>query len=468
MRRFVGVKELPEGDHPLIQWGFLLCGLSSETPDEVPWPLVGETEVLTNVGWQRFDRLPSVALEQPDLQVMQVNADTGRASLSHFGLTVKGYSGDLHVFERRGLSLACDPNHRFYAEWGGAGLRRGSKLSVRPIKDLREKMCLPLVESYEPLVRYGSLSDIRFFAAYLADGNLKDTNTVQFNVSREDKKEFLRSLGPRGTYERKRLYGKNKIPATNFIFTPPASLAAWLEGPKLPRWEVVLGWNRAERDVFLETYRYFDGTERANGGSTITTTSKRLADVITALLFLSHYRVSCAPHPNSFDGKPCKDLYAIHYSNTKNSLTIAREHRRVEPYSGQLYCVTVPDGAFVARSGSMPFVSGNCSAIMQVPSFVLDLPRSKSARARSWLVVGEEVPLSEAVPGLDVVIMARGDGHQPGPEVIDAPGHVAMFEALDANFVRVLGGNQADAVNSALFPRRTVLGVRRLHSEGKA
>jgi hypothetical protein len=61
-----------------------------------------------------------------------------------------------------------------------------------------------------------------------------------------------------------------------------------------------------------------------------------------------------------------------------------------------------------------------------------------------------------------VVILKRGDGPQPGPEVLQAPGHVGLFHGLDAGGVRLLAGNQGNAVTVATFPRDQVLGVRRL------
>lgn len=41
--RLVGeIRELPGAEHhPYIQWGFLLCGLGVNTPDEVPWCSAG-------------------------------------------------------------------------------------------------------------------------------------------------------------------------------------------------------------------------------------------------------------------------------------------------------------------------------------------------------------------------------------------------------------------------------------------
>lgn len=103
-----------------------------------------------------------------------------------------------------------------------------------------------------------------------------------------------------------------------------------------------------------------------------------------------------------------------------------------------------------------------CSAFANEVAKRLRLPRSKSLAARSWLLVGIPIPIEAAQPGMDVVVFKRGGGGQPGPTVIKAPGHVAFFKALEGDRVRVVGGNQGDAVTEATFPLSQVLGVRRL------
>jgi hypothetical protein len=102
-----------------------------------------------------------------------------------------------------------------------------------------------------------------------------------------------------------------------------------------------------------------------------------------------------------------------------------------------------------------------CSAFTNYICWLLRLPRSHNLRARSWLAVGVPVTLTQAQVGFDVVILRRGVD-SPGPEVIDAPGHVAFFAALEGGDVLLLGGNQGDAVNVLRFPIDKVLGVRRL------
>ncbi len=103
-----------------------------------------------------------------------------------------------------------------------------------------------------------------------------------------------------------------------------------------------------------------------------------------------------------------------------------------------------------------------CSAFTNYIAWLLRLPRSKSLRARSWLTVGEVVPLEEALPGFDVVVFKRGSGQQPGPEVTNAPGHVGFFAGVEGKNILVLGGNQSDSVGIAPYSKAKLLGVRRL------
>jgi len=98
------------------------------------------------------------------------------------------------------------------------------------------------------------------------------------------------------------------------------------------------------------------------------------------------------------------------------------------------------------------FIVGRCLGLPTPP-----LP----ARARSWLLMG--VPTSNPQYG-DVVVFKRGTGDQPGPNVLDAPGHVAFFLGWDSlsDYVRVVGGNQGNRVSAMSFPARNVLGFRRM------
>jgi uncharacterized protein (TIGR02594 family) len=104
-----------------------------------------------------------------------------------------------------------------------------------------------------------------------------------------------------------------------------------------------------------------------------------------------------------------------------------------------------------------------CSAFANWIAWQLGCARSRSLRARSWLKVGQEVPPEKALRGFHVVVLTRGGGNQPGPDVIDAPGHVGFFDSYDAaGRVNILGGNQGDAVTVVPFPRHRILGIREI------
>lgn len=111
-----------------------------------------------------------------------------------------------------------------------------------------------------------------------------------------------------------------------------------------------------------------------------------------------------------------------------------------------------------------------CSAMVNLCHRLEGWPHTNSAAARSWLRLGIEVPIEKALAG-DVVILKRGTGPQPGPEVLAAPGHVGFVHHLSIDpgdvtgvkrLVHVLGGNQGNRITIAPFPFEQVLGVRRI------
>lgn len=148
---------------------------------------------------------------------------------------------------------------------------------------------------------------------------------------------------------------------------------------------------------------------------------------------------------------------------TTSALIVARSYLGLEEIAGrehnpgivQMLRAVAP----WATSDEIPW----CSAFVFEVALRLGLPRPQQnpARARSWLTVGKAVGLHDAKPEEDVVIFKRGGSHA-GPEVLDAPGHVAFFMSLLPGQVEVLGGNQGDAVSVARFHQADVLGVRRL------
>ena len=72
--------------------------------------------------------------------------------------------------------------------------------------------------------------------------------------------------------------------------------------------------------------------------------------------------------------------------------------------------------------------------------------------ARSYLSFGQEIEPSKAREG-DIVIFTRGSSAWQG--------HVAFFVSATATQIKVLGGNQSNAVTMASYARSRLIGVRR-------
>jgi hypothetical protein len=81
--------------------------------------------------------------------------------------------------------------------------------------------------------------------------------------------------------------------------------------------------------------------------------------------------------------------------------------------------------------------------------------------ARSWITVGKRITLEEARPGWDLCVFSRGET-APGPDVLNAPGHVAFFLGVQGEKIAVWGGNQGDAANMAYYPKARLIWVCRL------
>jgi uncharacterized protein (TIGR02594 family) len=103
-----------------------------------------------------------------------------------------------------------------------------------------------------------------------------------------------------------------------------------------------------------------------------------------------------------------------------------------------------------------------CSAFINYIAWLLGLPMSKSLAARSWLKVGTVITLDQAQVDCDIVILSRGFGEQPGPEVIAAPGHVGFYAGMKDGMVLLLAGNQGNSISIQPFNQAHILGVRRI------
>lgn len=87
-------------------------------------------------------------------------------------------------------------------------------------------------------------------------------------------------------------------------------------------------------------------------------------------------------------------------------------------------------------------------------------PPALSVRARAWLQWGTGLHPQHPAFGA-ITVLTSGPDPQPGPEVIDAPGHVSFFWGHGhPGSILVIGGNQGNAVTIAAYSVHRLLGYR--------
>jgi len=104
-----------------------------------------------------------------------------------------------------------------------------------------------------------------------------------------------------------------------------------------------------------------------------------------------------------------------------------------------------------------------CSAFVNGICWMLNLERSKSALARSWLNVGDPIGIASAQRGFDIAIL-KVHYDDPGIENVNFRGHVGFIHEIQwrSGVIMLLGGNQGNKVSIKGYPLKKLLCCRRL------
>jgi len=95
-----------------------------------------------------------------------------------------------------------------------------------------------------------------------------------------------------------------------------------------------------------------------------------------------------------------------------------------------------------------------CSGFVNYICWILDIRRSKSLMARSWLDIGMSIKLENAKVGSDIVILRRGNN--------PVSGHVGFYSGRSDHVIYLLGGNQSNTVSVNGYSINRLLDIRRL------
>ena len=442
-RTYLGLKEIkgPQNE-PKILALWKAAKLGGIKNDEIPWCFTGDTEIMTENGWKRFDALTNELVYQVD--------DFGDLSLTSFEIIRKLYNGYVFDINHRSIKITCDVGHRWWGFWG-----KNNIPDFKTLNDITsDGLSIPSVRirKSDALI---SDNQLAILAAFISDGKYRYSKnkeqqkpwSFEIEVSKSRKIEKLLSLNPDHVYTQKKIYGVlTKTPLTVFRFKYPDWFDECFTEYKKLSSKFINSLSSRQCAIFLASYAIFDG----NGDpfkTILYSGEKSNVDDLLWIATLAGYLPSVQRKSSS--GLGLKDAYTITYDVYKKSRHLKKNHIKKRVFTGELFCVRVPQGRIVIKGNdSSPTVTGNCAGFV---GGILELVGIKSTRAdsaRSYLNWGLHVhtPMVGAI-----VIFERGADS----------GHVGFVVGRDdKNNLMVLGGNQGDMVSIKPFDQDRVLGYR--------
>ena len=316
----------------------------------------GDVEVLTPTGWVKFEDLEDgVAVAQSNEAgeiSFVVPSAVIRKEFDGEGVQIKSHKGSaLDIWmtpDHRVLSYTRDGNPVW--ETAGDWLHKweGTHIIDRKLKRAGHIQGGRVLSAPE-------LTTLELAVACQADGT-PSGNFWSITVRRPRKVSRLNELGV-GTVER-------PTRNTHTARVPKTDVQYWLSPDKTFKQEVILNLSEESLDKFMQMVMQWDGdSTRSN---TFCQHPNRTPDVdlVQAVASLTGRSTSRYEyHRRDLDGTLVDTPYQTLNVNVKEDRFVSRVDVRAQKFSGVVYCVTVPTGAFLIRSKGTVLVTGNCQNI---------------------------------------------------------------------------------------------------------
>lgn len=333
----------------------LACAIEDvgfEIRDSLAWMygcLDDQSEALTRRGWVKGVDL------RPDDEVCQWAENGTRLSwVRPQRIIVKPYTGDLVVMKNRHVEMHLTPDHRVPMWLKKHPREVATPFVVEKAGDVKShwQKTIPVAGRLDGLI------EIDPKLAYLVGWWLTDAwahadgKAVMFSQAKPKTLAKLRlALAPYAPSEYVRR-GRKTQHADEHTFYVTGPLAEYLLQNFPTRqlsWEV-LSWSREARLALVEGLLDGDGSRPVGQHAhTFWSQLQERRDVFTALCVSLGFRA----YDDAANG-------CVHVNVVTGTTQLQAKHKvTTRPYSGLVWCVTVPTGFFVARRNGRPFVTGN-------------------------------------------------------------------------------------------------------------
>lgn len=327
-----------------------------------------ETEVLTSNGWMMHC---DVSLKD---KVATFNPETGEI-VYDFPQHVHEYDhdGPMHCWRGDNLDMVVTPNHRMVAKRKPeSSYEFVMSKDITPgrwyfpssgkVKDVPDRSDIDIDLGY-------NRNDLMWFMGFWVAEGCVQSNSLSVCQAADNHhvpKEIMDRLGL--TYTDKissgrahekhmwvaRLIRRWHIDLIDTVITECGSGAANKMVPSM-LWAM----DREAKMAFLDGYWFGDGSTRSNSRQAYTISSQLADDIMRLTIETGHFT---AMRKDYSDNEGWADRYVVTWRDQEYRSIQTDRNLSIEEYSGKVYCLTVPSGAYITRRNGKVSYQGNSAA----------------------------------------------------------------------------------------------------------
>lgn len=306
----------------------------------------GDTEILTDKGFKRFDTLDGTEL----VAQWEDNGNISFVSpIRHIKNPYKGELCKVHLGRERYVFMT--PNHQQVYRTTSVPVWR-----TKSIKDFKSNNGCKIPVSGNGTGNNASLTTLeRLYIAIQADGTLQrhqiNESVYSIHVTKQRKKDRLKTLLiDYGRYTC--IKGRSEV--DRYIVKFPKGDAKLLS----THFDINMGYNRANE--FINEILEWDGSKSLEGNTIYYSSKiKENSDFVAAIAVQAGYKILQGTEEDH--RKP--NYSTIHRVYMRKQYTINTQPMKKNTkvfHEGYVYCVEVPSHKIIVRSQGYTFVSGNC------------------------------------------------------------------------------------------------------------
>jgi len=306
----------------------------------------GDTEVLTNKGYKRFDSLDGTEL------IAQWSADRSIQFVKPLRHIKKEFSGDLvklTLYKGRSVRMTVGHNQTY--------LDRQDNVCKKPILDIVRAQYNKYPVSGIGVNEIATLAAIdRLAIALQADGtrNYVKRDYAYWSISLVKERKILRlkEILLESGVEFKEI-PIDREGYVRFVIKTPLEITK-----NLITWFNNVAVTRAYAVDFVNEVSLWDGYILKKDYQYYSSSVKENVDLVSAIAIQGGF--SCVQSiQKDYRKESYQDMHRLFMSKKEHN-TFKNVTHELEKYSGNVYCVEVPSGNIVVRSEGFSFISGNC------------------------------------------------------------------------------------------------------------